>query len=266
MTRRKVFFQGSVLVSFLASLVLFSGCAKDEEEVTYADSDCPYLTIGGYTILAAKETEVNTWFDTEHIPQLMGYSGLKEANRCTRYQARIDTTIPMYYTTYHFDTKAGIDSMVNVANTNMQAKWPPANGECTADFLVTYEKMQSWVKPGVTTRPSIMQIVAYEFAPATADAVNDWYNNIIMPKFMKYEGLLQSARYKKMGAASDINSAGFPTFLTVYYYPTKEDQQGLAVGNPIFDDVMANEAATWPNNELLLQFVLWTTNSFTQKK
>jgi hypothetical protein len=64
---------------------------------------------------------VNTWFNTEHVPLLMGYDGFREVNRYTKAFAVIDTTLPMYYATYHYHTKTGINSMAGAASNNMVA-------------------------------------------------------------------------------------------------------------------------------------------------
>ncbi|MBN1308012.1 MAG: hypothetical protein JXA18_08860 [Chitinispirillaceae bacterium] len=258
--------RGLVIASGIAVAALCAGCAEDEEEVTYADNEFSYLTFVGSTILAEKDSEVNAWYNTVYTPLLMQYNGLKEVDRYKKAVAVIDTTLPEYFAAYHFDTKADIDNMatstaLDTAVKNMLAVWP--NGECATNFAVNYEKIMSWEKAGSTPRPQRMQIVGYEFDAASDAAINEWYNNFVMPTFMTYDGLLKTARYKKMGATSDINSAAFPTYLAVYYYATQEAQDGMKE-SPGYAEVFANEAETWKNNELTLKCVLFTTNIFTQ--
>jgi hypothetical protein len=65
---------------------------------------------------------------------------------------------------------------------------------------------------------------------------------------MKYPGVKKAVRYQKMGASDDINAAAMSTYLALYYYPTKADQDSMAtsqawIGPGGVMENMNNEAA-----------------------
>jgi hypothetical protein len=234
----------------------------------YTDSSYSYMTLVGATILAEKDTAINKWYNEVHIPLLMGFDGLKEAIRYKK--ANADTTLPAYWATYNFATKGGIDSMrtsaaFDTAIKNMLAVWPPANGEFTTNLAINYQKIMGWDQPGATGTPQRMTIVGYEFAAASDAAVNTWYNNTHIPMLMRYKGLAKAVRYKKLGDTTDINLAGMPTYLAVYYYTTQPDQAGMNA-SPEFAAAIQNTNETWKNNEMTMKCAFPAATIFSKKR
>jgi formylglycine-generating enzyme len=236
----------------------------------YSDSELSYMTIVGATIAAAKDSAINAWYNTVHIPLLFGYDSLKAAYRYKKTVAIIDTTLPGYFATYHYASKAGMQGMgtstaFDTAIKNMSATW--SNTDFATNLAVNYQKIMSIEKPGSVT-PTIMQIVGAEIAPGSDAAVNEWYDNTHLPLFMRFGGLVKVARYKKLGGAdttADINQSKLPTYLAVYYYPTQADADAMQTSS-IFAAAIENQNDVWKNNELTLKFVLFSKYIFTKKR
>lgn len=190
------------------------------------------MTIVGSSILEANDAEVNAWYNDTHIPMLMQYPGLKQAYRFKKL-APADSLTPGscgYWATYFYPTETDINNVGTspeflTAIGEMIAHWQA--GECSTKVAVNYKKIKSWVKRDFTGECNYLTIVRAEFTPGKEAEVNAWYNNVHIPLIMKYPGVKKAARYQKMGSPSDINSAAMSTFLAIYYYPTKADQDSI---------------------------------------
>jgi formylglycine-generating enzyme required for sulfatase activity len=199
----------------------------------YADSELSYMTMVGVTIAAAKDTQVNAWYDTTHIPLLMKYAGLKQAYRYKKF-APADSFTPGgagYWATYFYPTKSDIDGMnaspeFTAAITEMIGHWTA--GECSTKVAVNYQKIMSWIKTDYSGPLNYVTVVRAEFKAGKEAEINNWYNNTHIPLIMKYPGVKKAVRYQKMGASTDINAAAMTTYMACYYYPTKADQDSMA--------------------------------------
>ena len=200
----------------------------------YSDTELSYMTMVGVTIAAAKDTQVNAWYDTTHIPLLMKYAGLKQAYRYKKFSPA-DSLTPGgagYWATYFNQTKTDIDGMnaspeFTAAITEMISHWTA--GECSTKVAVNYQKIKSWIKTDYTGALNYVTVVRAEFKAGKEAEINNWYNNTHIPLIMKYPGVKKAVRYQKMGASSDINAAAMTTFMACYYYPTKAAQDSMSL-------------------------------------
>ena len=219
----------------------------------------------------AKDSVATKWFNEVHIPLLWGYDSLKEAYRYKKTLAIIDTTLPMYLAKFNYASLSAMQGMTksaafDTAIKNMTAMWPDTG--FASVLAINYQKIMSLEKPGSAT-PQIMQIVGAEIAPASDAAVNAWYNNTHLPLFMRFNGLVKVARYKRLDDSTnikaDIKPTALPTYLAVYYYPTQADADAMQ-GSSIFAEANQNMGDMWKNNELTLKLVLFTNTVFTKKR
>jgi formylglycine-generating enzyme required for sulfatase activity len=199
----------------------------------YADTELSFMTTVGVSISTAKDVEVNAWYDTTHIPLLLNYAGLKQVFRYKKFSPA-DSLTPGgagYWATYMFPTKSDIDGMRTsqefiAAVTEMGTHWQA--GECSTKVAVNYQKIKSWLKPDYTGSLNYVTVVRAEFKAGKEAEINNWYNNTHIPLIMKYPGVKKAARYQKIGASDDINATAMSTYLALYYYPTKADQDSMA--------------------------------------
>ena len=210
-----------VVLSVLAVTLVYIGCTESEEEVTYADTEYPYMTIVGSDFIGSKDA-FNTWYNETHIPLLMQYPGLMEA---VRFQNSAEGAKPEFLAMYYYNTLEDLNGMgtsaaMDTANKELAEHWQ--NDEYSLNLAVRYEKIKSWVKADYTGDLEVATLVGVEITAGMEDAVNDWYNNTHIPLIMKYPGIKKSIRYKKLEGG--VNTDSLPTYIAVYYYPTAEDK------------------------------------------
>jgi phosphatidylethanolamine-binding protein (PEBP) family uncharacterized protein len=218
------------------------------------DSEYQYLTIVGSNFLASSDAAVNQWYDSIHIPILMGYPGLKKA---VRYKTVSDIVKPGYLGLYYYPTKTDLDSMgpglkaFDSANTELAAHW--TNGEYTMALAISYEKIQSWIKTAYTGDYASAKIIGAEFTAGKEDAVNNWYNTTHIPLILKYAGVKKAVRFKKI--AGSVSPDSLPTYLTILYFSTTGAQDSLKTSDE-WAKVTANQDAETVDNDITFTKVM----------
>jgi hypothetical protein len=227
------------------------------------DSEYPYLTIVGSNFLASSDAAVNEWYDSIHIPILMGYSGLKKA---VRYKNVGDSATPGYLGLFYYPTKTDFDSMptsqpFDSADKELAAHW--TNNEYTMALAISYSKIQSWVKTDYTGDYAAATVVGCEFTAGKEDAVDNWYNTTHIPLILKNAGVKKAVRFKKL--AGGVNADSLPTYLAIYYFPTKGAQDSLN-SSPEWAKVTANMDSETVDNDMNVKKVLKISLIQTHKK
>jgi hypothetical protein len=157
------------------------------------------------------DEEFNAWYDTQHLPQLLGLPGVLDAARYVAVKGG-----PKYLAAYEVET---VDVVLGPAWENRPIPpWdkrmsPRVIGKNFTRILGT-QIFPSSVQNADRGMAPALQIGRMSIPESLDDAWNAWYNDEYIPGYLKVPGVISSRRYKVV--------QGETRYTTVYEFASTE--------------------------------------------
>lgn len=156
-----------------------------------------------------REEELNAWYDTEHLPQIVALSGFVLGRRYV-----IEKATPKYLAWYDTrDETVGTGSDLQRAIDNPTPWWRRIGG-----FLQHRERMSFRLMRDVGEKPREdtpwLYVVHTDIPDHIADEYNEWYDKEHLPRLVTVPGVIRARRY--------MSVSGSPKYLTAYELTDKD--------------------------------------------
>ncbi|MFN8635768.1 MAG: DUF4286 family protein [Chloroflexota bacterium] len=157
------------------------------------------------------DEEFNAWYDTQHLPQLLGLPGVLDAARYVAVKGG-----PKYLAAYEVET---VDTVLGPSWENRPIPpWdkrmsPRVVGKNFTRILGTQIFPKS-IENADRGMPPALQIGRMSIPESLDDEWNAWYNDEYIPGYLKVPGVISSRRYKVV--------QGETRYTTVYEFESTE--------------------------------------------
>ncbi len=158
----------------------------------YVEMDCP----------PELEEEFHAWYNTEHLPERLGFPGFI---RASRYGALIGA--PRWLATYELESVAALETAEYMAHYgDFQSPWTKRVTSLVQVHRRVYEAAWSGTasrEPGADGAAQGLLAVRYTASPERLSKINVWHDTEYAPGLLHLPGVLSARRLRNTEPASD---------------------------------------------------------------
>jgi hypothetical protein len=153
-----------------------------------------------------RDDEFNTWYTTQHMPDVLRIPGLRTAQRFQRMERQRTPDQPYKYSAM-YDIDAGMAPQI-IAELNRRGgtpEMPITTSIAEPRYVGFFEAIAPRQTAERAGAPRFTFLVMTNAAEGREDEFNDWYNYIHIPDLLKIPGIAAARRYKLLPTQRNAN-------------------------------------------------------------